>query len=152
MYEGTHVQTIIKLFRLSSCDFSQLCYVTKWHLILIGSHSKRTRRECPSALTHCTARTLMVSHRPRQLLDGDPQTENHSSVSGSRWEFYLDEFVRIRGPPLWSSGQSSWLQIRRPGFDSRHYQIFRQKRKRKTSSGSGTGSAQPREYNWGATW
>jgi hypothetical protein len=27
-----------------------------------------------------------------------------------------------RRPPLWSSGQSSWLQIRRPGFDSRHYQ------------------------------
>jgi hypothetical protein len=25
-------------------------------------------------------------------------------------------------PPLWSGGQSSWLQIRRPGFDSRHYQ------------------------------
>jgi hypothetical protein len=25
-------------------------------------------------------------------------------------------------PPLWSSGQSSWLQIRMPGFDSRHYQ------------------------------
>jgi hypothetical protein len=25
-------------------------------------------------------------------------------------------------PPLWSSGQSSWLQIRRSGFDSRHYQ------------------------------
>jgi hypothetical protein len=24
-------------------------------------------------------------------------------------------------PPLWSSGQSSWLQIRRPRFDSRHY-------------------------------
>jgi hypothetical protein len=23
---------------------------------------------------------------------------------------------------LWSSGQSSWLQIRRPGFDFRHYQ------------------------------
>jgi hypothetical protein len=47
-------------------------------------------------------------------------------------------------PPLWSSGQSSWLQIRRLGFDSRHYQ--------KKSSGSGTGSTQPREYNWGATW
>jgi hypothetical protein len=45
---------------------------------------------------------------------------------------------------LWSSGQSSWLQIRRPGFDSRHYQ--------KKSSGSGTRSTQPREYNWGATW
>jgi hypothetical protein len=26
------------------------------------------------------------------------------------------------GPLLWSSGQSSWLQIRRPGFDSRALQ------------------------------
>jgi hypothetical protein len=26
------------------------------------------------------------------------------------------------GPPLWSSGQSSWLQIWRSGFDSRQYQ------------------------------
>jgi hypothetical protein len=25
---------------------------------------------------------------------------------------------------LWSSGQSSWLQIQRFGFDSQHYQIF----------------------------
>jgi hypothetical protein len=32
------------------------------------------------------------------------------------------------GPPQWSSGQSAWLQIRRPGFDSRHYQIFRGKK------------------------
>jgi hypothetical protein len=29
---------------------------------------------------------------------------------------------QAKRPPLWSSGQSSWLQIRRPGFDSRHYQ------------------------------
>jgi hypothetical protein len=32
----------------------------------------------------------------------------------------------LRGPPLWSSGQSSWLQIQRSGFDSRRYQIFRE--------------------------
>jgi hypothetical protein len=44
-----------------------------------------------------------------------------------------------KGPPLRSSGQSSWLQIRRPGFKSLHYQ--------KKSSGSGTGSTQPCEYN-----
>jgi hypothetical protein len=30
-------------------------------------------------------------------------------------------FPDIR-PPLWSSGQSSWLQVQRPTFDSRHYQ------------------------------
>jgi hypothetical protein len=32
--------------------------------------------------------------------------------------------VRMVGPPLWSKGQSSWLQIQRSGFDSRRYQIF----------------------------
>jgi hypothetical protein len=30
--------------------------------------------------------------------------------------------VEISRPPLWPSGQSSWLQIRRPGLDSRHHQ------------------------------
>jgi hypothetical protein len=60
------------------------------------------------------------------------------------FEINWESFVSCR-PPLWSSGQSSWLQIRRPGFDSRHYQ-------EKKSSGSGTGSTQPREYNWGAIW
>jgi hypothetical protein len=30
--------------------------------------------------------------------------------------------VAYQGTPPWSSGQSSWLQIRRPEFDSRHYQ------------------------------
>jgi hypothetical protein len=54
-------------------------------------------------------------------------------------------------PHLWSSGQSSWVQIQRPGFDSRHYQIF-WGGKKKNSSGSGTRSTQPRENNWGATW
>jgi hypothetical protein len=33
-------------------------------------------------------------------------------------------FVIEMRPPLWSSGQGSWLQIQRSGFDSRHYQIF----------------------------
>jgi hypothetical protein len=27
-------------------------------------------------------------------------------------------------PPVWSNGQSSWLQIQRSGLDSRRYQIF----------------------------
>jgi hypothetical protein len=29
-----------------------------------------------------------------------------------------------KSPPLWSSGQSSWLQIQWSGFDSRRYQIL----------------------------
>jgi hypothetical protein len=31
------------------------------------------------------------------------------------------EVLKLRSP-LWSSGDSSWLQIRRPGIDSQHYQ------------------------------
>jgi hypothetical protein len=56
---------------------------------------------------------------------------------------YIEQIIFLdtgyTGPPLWSSDQSSWLQIRRPGFDSRHYQ--------KKFCGSGTGSTQPLEYN-----
>jgi hypothetical protein len=50
--------------------------------------------------------------------------------------------------------QSSWLQIRRPRFDSRHYQIFWRKKKENSSGYTTwtTGSTQPREHNWGATW
>jgi hypothetical protein len=33
-------------------------------------------------------------------------------------------FLIFHRPPLWSSGQSSWLQIQTSGFDSRRYQIF----------------------------
>jgi hypothetical protein len=34
-------------------------------------------------------------------------------------------FFYIRqGPPLWSSGQSSWLQIQRSRFESQRYQIL----------------------------
>jgi hypothetical protein len=53
-------------------------------------------------------------------------------------KFHLLPF--IERPSLWSSGQSSWLQIRRPGYESRHYH-------EKESCGSGTGSTQPRELN-----
>jgi hypothetical protein len=30
----------------------------------------------------------------------------------------------LSGPPLWSSGYSSWLQVQKSGIDSRRYQIF----------------------------
>jgi hypothetical protein len=32
--------------------------------------------------------------------------------------------MKYQGPPLWSTGQRSWLQIQRSGFNSRRYQIW----------------------------
>jgi hypothetical protein len=61
-----------------------------------------------------------------------PQEWYPFSVSTYCVIFYC---CNIAGPPLWSSGQSSWLQIRRPGFDSRHYQIFWGGKKKKTVVG-----------------
>jgi hypothetical protein len=49
-------------------------------------------------------------------------------------------------PPLWSSGQSTWLQIQRSRVWFPTLPDFLR------SSGSGTGFTQPREDNWGATW
>jgi hypothetical protein len=60
----------------------------------------------------------------------------------------LRDFREIMGKslsPLWSCGQSSWLQNQRSGFDARHYQIFWE------VVGQERGP-QPREYNWRATW
>jgi hypothetical protein len=39
---------------------------------------------------------------------------------------YIVEIVTLlmKGPLLWSSCQSSWLQIQRSGFDSPGYHIF----------------------------
>jgi hypothetical protein len=39
-------------------------------------------------------------------------------------ELQLFWCILTNGPPLWSSGQSSSLQVLRSGFDSRRYQIF----------------------------
>ena len=49
--------------------------------------------------------------------------------------------IKQQGPPLWSSGQSFWLQIQRSRVRFPALPDFL------SSSGSGTGSTQPREVN-----
>ena len=53
----------------------------------------------------------------------------------------LDYAVFVNRPPLWSSGQSFWLQIQGSRVRSPALPDFL------SSSGSGTGSTQPREVN-----
>jgi hypothetical protein len=49
----------------------------------------------------------------------EKETENDWCVLS-----HFEDVMELTRPPLWSSGQSSWLQIRRSGFDLRRYQIF----------------------------
>jgi hypothetical protein len=49
-------------------------------------------------------------------------------------------------PPLWSSDQSSWIQIQRSRVRFPALQDFLR------NSGSGTGSTQPRDDHWGTAW
>jgi hypothetical protein len=56
--------------------------------------------------------------------NGQGSVEN---VNTNNYNFLLHRYLYNRrhiGPPLWSSGQSSWLQIQISGFDFRRYQIF----------------------------
>jgi hypothetical protein len=60
---------------------------------------------------------------------GDPQSTSrpHDVLWGCLWFLLVPTFKYINigiWPPLWSSGQSSWVQIQRSGFDSQCYQIF----------------------------
>jgi hypothetical protein len=49
-------------------------------------------------------------------------TEMYCASCEVRTEFMCN--VEESRPPLWSSGQSSWLQVQRSVFDSRRYMIF----------------------------
>jgi hypothetical protein len=49
-------------------------------------------------------------------------------TKGARMDFGENYFLLIKlvnyQPLLWSSGQSSWVQIQMSGIDSRRYQIY----------------------------
>jgi hypothetical protein len=51
------------------------------------------------------------------------QDSSHCSIVLKLW-WITSYFFILRWQPLWSSVQSSWLQIQRYGFDSRCYHIF----------------------------
>jgi hypothetical protein len=91
---------------------------------------------------------LMYTETGGKCIKDERKGETSQMLRGRTKVAYLSLF-KFRHLKKWFStcgsrnnignGEKKQLQIRRPGFDSRHYQ--------KKSSGSGTGSTQPREYN-----
>ena len=73
----------------------------------------------------------------------------HVSDASAHHQEYLKLVLLLVRPPLWSSGQSFWLQIHWSRVRFPALPDFLR------GSGSGTGCTQPREpreVNWGATW
>jgi hypothetical protein len=74
-----------------------------------------------------TELVLQILYRIKKLKEGPRHNKglknnnNNNNDSLQRRKF-LCTLCGWNAPPLWSSDQSSWLQIRRPGFDFRHYQ------------------------------
>jgi hypothetical protein len=68
--------------------------------------------------------TELQQGRFRFLQPSIPPVASHSSSSIIRGWYSRPVFPLVFGPPLWSSGQSSWLYIKRSGCDSRRYHIF----------------------------
>jgi hypothetical protein len=65
--------------------------------------------------------------RWRSIEKQDKHVDNYCNLFRSTLRnkmFFFLIWITIMRPPLWSSGQRSWLQIQRSGFDSRGYQIF----------------------------
>jgi hypothetical protein len=60
--------------------------------------------------------------------------------------FLFISVLALGRPPLWPSGQSSWLLTQRYGFDSRRYQIFW------VAVDLVRGPLSHCESKWGATW
>jgi hypothetical protein len=62
--------------------------------------------------------TLGMKWRHATVTERERKREGYDFV----WNF--DNSILSQRPSLWSSRQSSWLQIQRSGFDSRRYQIL----------------------------
>jgi hypothetical protein len=76
------------------------------------------------------SRTVVLSVWPDGLVDSLSaltRTQKMTITAGIIHSLHKLMWSVVFG--LWSSGQSSWLQIRRPGFNSRHYLIFWERKK-----------------------
>jgi hypothetical protein len=81
-----------------------------------------------SASSHLMCENVKITKYETIILPAVPYgCECWSVTLAGEQRLFKNMAMRISGPnrdeglPLWSSGQGSWLQIRRPGFDSLHY-------------------------------
>jgi hypothetical protein len=83
------------------------------------------------ASLHCKLQTILSLERAPYMKNKESNCHSDKcnfwspAPKGARQQDELSDWPSVlMWPPLWSSSQSSWLQIQRSGFDSRRYQIF----------------------------
>jgi hypothetical protein len=60
------------------------------------------------------------------VLNHQTRGDGHALTSTPKIPIFSHAIILYSYEKVWSSGQSSWLQIQRPGFDSQLYHIFRE--------------------------
>jgi hypothetical protein len=98
--------------------------ITREHSVVDLFPSSSARRDSRT-LTQWL--TLVLSKGPnREVVSPlSPEDGNRFSFRNVLFSIYLEFWMMGKAhkrPPLWSSGQNSWLEILRPGFDSRALQ------------------------------
>jgi hypothetical protein len=68
--------------------------------------------------------SLAVTRLIKRIFGKSFYASSHSEYEHKLLYYYYYYYYYYYGPSPWSSGQNSWLQIQRSGFDFRRYQIF----------------------------
>jgi hypothetical protein len=103
------------------------------------SDSIRSFIQTYTSVTTASRHLQKYSRKKKQININNNSEDSRCLVTDGFWT--CDDW-----PPLWSSGQSSWLQTLRSRIRFPALRDFL------SSTESGTGSTQPREHKWGATW
>jgi hypothetical protein len=123
-----------------------LLAVAWWRFPTVNIHLPLGSRTVPGLNYQLLTATLLSQSQSQSYFATGGLPPISSFWRQAPWDSRPEYFFQLMQPPLWSSGQSSWLQIQRSRDRFPALSEFLR------SSGSGTGSTQPRKYNWGATW
>jgi hypothetical protein len=126
--------------QLQECSFCVHVVSTQRSYFMYGEcDAQKGPNECNGFLHHFINNKLdeYVTELNILLNNSSFKNKNHSLV-----QYFYTHLNNECWPPLWSSGQSFWLQIQRSGVRFPTLPYFLR------GSGSGTGSTQPREYSW----
>jgi hypothetical protein len=105
----------------------KLFYLGTWNLLILIPNSSfwRNGRRLERSLCFLSVYPFVCLNLfVFRFLYSSGRLSDHLVRPEYLWKKLINFMLIFFRPPLWSTGQSSWLQIQTSGFDSRRYQIF----------------------------